>query len=96
MNCHAYDHFFRNLANPVKIGIITELKNKELSVNELSKKLGMEQSKLSHALSSLKECHIVEPKRKGKNIIYSLNKTTILPILNIIDKHKCECCGVKH
>jgi DNA-binding transcriptional ArsR family regulator len=96
MNCPAYHHFFRNLANPIKIKIIGELKVKDSSVNDLSKKLHVEQSKLSHALASLKACNIVLASREGKNIIYSLNKNTILPILKIIDKHKCKYCGVKH
>lgn len=93
-----YHRFFRNLANPVKIQIISALKEKPNSVTELVKKLKMEQSKLSHALSSLKTCNIVSCKNLGKSRIYSLRKDTILPMLKIIDKHKCEICpgvGVK-
>ena len=91
-SCLTYHIFFRNLANPVKISIISALKEKESSVGELSKKLKIEQSKLSHALSSLHHCNIVESKQEGKQRIYSLNKKTILPMLNLIDKHKCEFC----
>jgi DNA-binding transcriptional ArsR family regulator len=90
--------FFNNLANPVKIKIITALKEKESSVNELVKELEIEQSKISHALASLKKCSIVNVKQKGKQRIYSLNKETILPILNIIDKHEnkfCKICRAK-
>ena len=89
MNCNTYHIFFRNLANPIKTAIITALKEKESSVNELSKKLNIEQSKLSHALSALRCCNLVLVKQKGKKRIYSLNKETIIPILKIIDKHKC-------
>ncbi len=91
-SCLTYHVFFRNLANPVKISIITSLKEKQSSVGELSKRLKIEQSKLSHALSSLHHCNIVQSKQKGKQRIYSLNKETILPMLNLIDKHKCEFC----
>ncbi len=66
MNCNTYHIFFRNLANPIKTKIITALKEKESSVNELSKKLKIEQSKLSHALSSLRFCNLVLVKQKGK------------------------------
>ena len=93
MKCNTYHLFFTNLANPLKIKIITSLKKKEKNVTELSKELKVEQSKISHALSSLKECRIVEGKQKGKQRIYSLNKKTIVPILNLIDKHKCEHCS---
>ena len=87
-----YYMFFGNLANPLKIEIISALKEKEMSVLELADKLKIEQSKLSHALASLRHCSIVQVKQKGKKRIYSLNKKTILPILKIIDKHEKEFC----
>lgn len=92
---NTYHIFFRNLANPVKIAIISSLKQREKSVNELSDKLRIEQSKLSHALSSLNNCNIVNARQDGKKRIYSLNKNTILPMLKLIDKHKCKFCPNK-
>jgi DNA-binding transcriptional ArsR family regulator len=87
-----YYIFFGNLANPLKIQIISELKRKPSSVSYLSKKLGIEQSKLSHALASLRCCSIVIAKKQGKQRIYELNKETILPMLEIIDKHESKFC----
>jgi DNA-binding transcriptional ArsR family regulator len=87
-----YHIFFSKLANELKIDILDSLKNKEKSVNELSKDLKIEQSKLSHALQSLRLCNIVQVKQKGKQRIYSVNKETILPILNLIDKHEKKFC----
>ena len=92
MKCNAYHIFFRNLANPLKIEIITALREKPMSVNELVEKLKIEQSKLSHALANLRFCNLVTTKQKGKQRIYSLNKKTIIPILNIIDKHRVNFC----
>ena len=97
-----YHIFFNNLANPLRVRIISELKTKPLSVTKLAKKINEEQSKISHALLSLKLCNIVTAKTKGKERIYSLNKRTIVPILKLIDKHsntfcksgcKCGVCG---
>jgi len=93
MKCNTYHIFFRNLANPIKTDIISALKEKESSVSELSNRLGIEQSKLSHALASLRGCNLVLVNQKGKERIYSLNKKTIIPILKIIDKHKCTYCA---
>jgi DNA-binding transcriptional ArsR family regulator len=90
-----YYIFFGNLANPLKIGIISLLKEKDMSVSEIAEKLGAEQSKLSHALKSLRDCSIVEVEQKGKKRIYSLNKKTILPMLEIIDSHEKEFCKGK-
>jgi len=98
MKCNAYHVFFRNLSNATRILIITELKEKPMSVNELAEKINVEQSKLSHALANLKSCNLVESKQSGKKRIYFLNKKTILPILKIIDKHKknfCSGCELK-
>ena len=87
-----YYIFFGNLANPLKIDIISALKEGKMSVLELANKLRVEQSKLSHALTSLRHCSIVQVKQEGKKRIYELNKETILPMLKIIDKHEKEFC----
>jgi DNA-binding transcriptional ArsR family regulator len=101
MNKSAYHVFFTNLANPLKIEIITALKEKGSSVGELSEKLKVEQSKVSHALALLKKCKIVNVEQSGKKRIYSLNKETILPMLKLIDKHSkencaCDACSAKN
>ena len=88
-----YNIFFTNLANPLKIKIILSLREKEKNVTELSKTLKVEQSKISHAVASLKCCNIVNVKQEGKQRIYCLNKKTIIPILNLIDKHAIKNCG---
>jgi DNA-binding transcriptional ArsR family regulator len=92
MSSNSYHVFFGNLSNPLKIDILTALKQKPSSVLELAKRLNVEQSKLSHALTSLKYCSIVEVKKDGKKRIYSLNKETILPMLKIIDRHENKFC----
>ena len=93
-NAHTYHLFFRKLANPVKVRIINVLKDGDSSVNEICKKLKIEQSKISHALKTLKNCNIVKVNKKGKQRIYSLNKDTILPILKLIDKHREKFCKI--
>lgn len=95
MNNSTYHIFFRNLANPLKISIISALKEKESSVSELSRKLKVEQSKISHALALLKRCRLVNSQKEGKQRIYSLNKKTIIPILKIIDEHAKSFCNCK-
>lgn len=91
MRKHAYNVFFTNLANYLKIDIILSLRKKEKSVSELVKDLKVEQSKLSHALASLKSCNIVNVKKKGKERIYSLNKG-IDQIIKLVDEHAKEFC----
>jgi DNA-binding transcriptional ArsR family regulator len=92
---NTYHIFFSNLANPLRISIISSLKEKDKNVSELVEELKVEQSKLSHALRNLRNCNIVNVKIKGKEHVYSLNKKTILPILKLIDKHAQKNCGGK-
>ena len=92
MKENPYHSFFSNLANPLKMRLVLELNRGEKNVSELSKKLKEEQSKVSHALSSMKRCNIVEMKQKGKERVYSLNKSTIVPILQIIRHHSIKNC----
>ncbi len=97
INHRSYHIFFANLANPLKIGIILALRVKDSNVTQLTKELVVEQSKISHALKLLKSCNIVNVKQKGKERVYSLNKETIVPMLELIDRHalihcKNKCC----
>jgi ArsR family transcriptional regulator, cadmium/lead-responsive transcriptional repressor len=100
MKSSTYHIFFGNLANALKIDIILCLREKSKNVSEIAKELKVEQSKVSHALASLKSCNIVDVEQKGKKRIYSVNKKTIVPMLKLIDKHakmyckgNCKECG---
>ena len=88
--------FFETLATELKTNIIAELKERPHSVNELSACLGQERSKVSHALRTLNDCRFVNYRKDGKRRVYSLNKETIVPLLNLVDKHVkkyCKLCG---
>jgi len=63
------------------------------SVTEICKFTKEEQSKVSHNLKKLMECHFLDFTRQGKKRIYSLNKDTITPILNLVEKHVYKYCG---
>lgn len=93
MSNNSYYVFFSNLASELRIKIISELKKGKKSVSEISNNLNIEQSKVSHALQSLRHCNIVNVEVQGKNRIYSLNKDTIIPILDLIDKHAKTFCN---
>ena len=90
-----YHIFFGNLANPLRIDIILALREKGKNVSQLIKELKVEQSKLSHALRGLRNCHLVNVSKNGKERVYSLNRKTILPILKIIEEHAREFCNAQ-
>ena len=83
----AYSFFFKALANETRLAIIEELRSGDLSVSELVDRLGLEQSRVSHNLRCLAYCGFVSSRRDGKRVIYSLNRDTVLPLLDIAERH---------
>jgi len=98
MKYYSYNNFFMNFANKTKLNIILALENGPLSVNEITEKVKGEQSRISHNLGKLLQCHILNVEQKGKQRIYSLNSETVIPMLKIVKKHikkKCLICKLK-
>ena len=80
-------HILKSIAHPVRIGIIDLLdQNGELSVTDLYKTLGQEQSAVSHHLSKMKERQILDSRRDGKKIFYFLRDKKIVGIIECISK----------
>ena len=96
MKCKSYNLFFETISNKLRLDIVELLRKQPMTVGGISKDLKEEQSKISHNLKKLKDCHFVEAKRQGKNMLYSLNKGTIVPLLNMVENHvekHCKICG---
>jgi len=64
---------FKALSDETRLRIYLLLLKEELCVCELENILDMEQSRVSHALRFLKEAGLVNSKRDGTWIIYSVN-----------------------
>ncbi len=73
MNFDSYHSCFGVLSNKLRMRIIEEVSKKHMTVSELVKKTGVEQSRLSHSLSALKKCGYIDFERNGKEKIYFLN-----------------------
>jgi len=63
-----------------------------MSVTEICSRLNEEQSKISHNLRCLAECHFLDVKKDGKRRIYSLNKETIVPLMKLVSNHVVKYC----
>ena len=92
MRCTSVEKFFNNFAQKTKLSIILTLKEKPLSVTQISERINEEQSKVSHSLKKLAECNILKVNQQGKQRIYSLNKNTVLPLLNLVEEHVTQHC----
>ncbi len=83
----SYILFFKALSNDTRLAIIDLLRKSPTNATGISEALHMEQSRVSHNLACLINCGFVMAKQYGKNKVCSLNKETVIPLLEIMDKH---------
>ncbi len=88
----SYKLFFGTLVSEPRLKIINVLKKKKMTVSDIMKELKMNQTRVSHNLARLKRCGFVVSEVDGKFRRYSLNKETIKPMIEIINKHMSEHC----
>jgi DNA-binding transcriptional ArsR family regulator len=87
-----YKIFFETLSNEVRWKIIHLLKKKPYRATDIAENLVYEQSRISHHLKRLERCGFVSVEQNGKERIFTLNKKTILPLLETADAHINNYC----
>ncbi len=75
--------FFKALASPLRINILDELRNGELTVSELKSRLDVEAANVSQQLSILRSKNIVVGRKQGSNIYYACTDPTIFKMLDV-------------
>jgi DNA-binding transcriptional ArsR family regulator len=91
----SYNNFFMNFSSRSKFDIIMALRDGPLSVSEIAKRVGGEQSAVSHNLAHLGRCHILNVRQEGKMRLYSLNSETVIPMLETVEKHVEKHCPAR-
>ena len=76
--------FCKTLSDANRLLIITELAKDELSVNELTRRLGLQQSNVSKHLSLMREHGLVNARREGSTIFYSLADSRIYEAIRLL------------
>jgi DNA-binding transcriptional ArsR family regulator len=74
----------KTLANPKRQEILDNLREREMSVNELVEKTGISQANLSQHLSILRTKRIVSTRRDGINVYYTITNTKIIEAFDLI------------
>ncbi|MGE5707514.1 MAG: ArsR/SmtB family transcription factor [Bacteroidota bacterium] len=91
--------FFKALANPLRIAILDALRDGELTVSELMHALEVEQSALSQQLSVLRAKNLIQFRKAGNFVHYSVSDPEIFRLLDdawklfqnhLIDLHRPE------
>ncbi len=81
---------FKMLADPTRLRILSALASGELCVHHLSEALGMSQSAISHQLAALRAARLVEARREGKSVAYSLADDHVTALLEAGLEHAAE------
>jgi len=77
----------RAMAHPMRIAIVELLTNsKRLTVTEIYERLKIEQASASHHLNILKSKGLLDSKREGKMIFYSLKHNRLTEIIECLDR----------
>ncbi|MFA8300700.1 MAG: ArsR/SmtB family transcription factor [Hyphomicrobiales bacterium] len=77
----------RAMAHPMRIAILELLsKADELNVTDIYTSLSIEQATASHHLNVLRNKGILESRRDGKKIYYSLSTKSLSEVLSCINK----------
>lgn len=82
--------FFKIFGDPTRLKILQLLKGEEFFVNDISKRLSMNQSAVSHQLRILKQARLVKIRKEGKNSFYSLDDEHIEMIFRLGSEHIME------
>ncbi len=75
--------FFKALSHPARIKILELLRGRELSVTELQERLGIESSSVSQNLSVLRHKKIVESRKAGTMVYYSVHDPAVFELLDV-------------
>ncbi len=77
------------LASPVRLKILFKLKEKPMCVTDLEKELGISQSSLSQHLRTLRYKGIVDKKREGNKVYYTISSDAFIQLLNTLPEIIC-------
>jgi len=75
--------FFKALSHPLRIRILDELRNGEVTVGDLTSRLGVEQSTLSQQLAILRNRDFILSRKSGSNVFYSVRDPAVFRLLDV-------------
>jgi ArsR family transcriptional regulator len=78
---------FHALAHPTRIAIVEILRDGELSARVIQERLGIEQANLSQHLAILRSRQIVNNRKEGNQVFYSLSNRVLIEVLDIMRRY---------
>jgi ArsR family transcriptional regulator, lead/cadmium/zinc/bismuth-responsive transcriptional repressor len=81
---------FRLLGEPSRLSIVVSCLDGPLSVGEITSRLGLSQSLVSHHLRLLRAARLLKAGRRGKQIFYSIPDCHVREMLTNMIEHLAE------
>jgi DNA-binding transcriptional ArsR family regulator len=75
--------FFKTLGHPARIRILEVLRDGERPVNELIPDVGIEPSHLSQQLAVLRRANLVQSRKVGSSVLYSVSEPRVFELLEV-------------
>lgn len=75
--------FFKTLAHPARIRVLEVLRDGERSVGDLIPEVGLEPSHLSQQLGVLRRASILQARKEGATVYYSVTDRRIFELLAV-------------
>lgn len=78
---------FQALGHPTRIAIVEVLRDGELPAGAIIERLGLEQANASQHLAILRTKQIVNSRREGNQIFYSVRDRVLIDVLDIMRRY---------
>ena len=78
--------FFRTLAHPARIRVLEVLRDGDRTVSELIPEVGIESSNLSQQLGIMRRANLVQSRKEGATVVYSVGNPMIFELLDVAKK----------
>ena len=75
--------FFKTLGHPARIRILEVLREGERPVSELLPAVGIEASHLSQQLGLMRRAKLIQARKVGSNVYYSVGDKTLFKLLDV-------------
>jgi len=75
--------FFKTLAHPARIRVLELLRDGEQSVGQLIPEVGIEASHLSQQLGILRRANVIQGRKEGSTVRYSVTDPRIFELLEV-------------
>jgi DNA-binding transcriptional ArsR family regulator len=89
-NARQASEFLKVLSHEVRLLILCFLIDGEKSVSEIEQLLKLRQPAVSQQLARLRADGLVETRRNGKNIYYSLSRTEVRDVIQVLHDVFCK------